>query len=133
MIEHGLRRAVTDWLRADAELSARLNTIAEEGPVPSPLPSLAIVASAGADWSSKTTSGRDIRLALELQDRSDDGDATGALAHRIEQRIATLDPDQPGFRIIVTQFLRSRVERRARSIRAVLFEYRFRILDLSTE
>ncbi len=133
MIEHALRSAVTEWLRADTELASKLNAVNEEGPVASALPSLAIVASAAADWSSKTTSGREVRLALELQDRSDDGDATGQLARRIEQRIATLDPDQPAFRIVVTQFLRSRVERRARSIRAVLLEYRFRLLDLPTE
>ena len=133
MMEHALRSAVTDWLRADTELASKLNAVTEEGPVASPPPSLTIVASAAADWSSKTTSGREVRLALELQDRSDTGDATGELARRIEQRIATLDPAQSGFRIIVTQFLRSRVERRARSIRAVLLEYRFRLLDLPTE
>ena len=133
MMEHALRQRVTQWLRTDPALSARLNAVHEEGPVASPLPSLAIVASAAADWSTKTTSGREVRLALELQDRSDNGDATADLAQRIEQRIATLGADQPGFRIVVTQFLRSRVERRARSIRAVLLEYRFRLLTLPKE
>ena len=70
-----------------------------------------------------------IRLALELVGRSDDPAQTAALALRVEQRIATLAPQQEGYRIVVTQFLRSRVERRRRAMRAVLLEYRFSLLE----
>jgi hypothetical protein len=47
----------------------------------------------------------------------------------VEQRIATLAPQQAGYRIVVTQFLRSRVERRRRGLRAVLLEYRFTLIE----
>ena len=50
---------------------------------------------------------------------------TERLASGIEQRIATLAPQQSGFRVVVTRFLRSRAERRRRNLRAVLLEYRF--------
>ncbi len=92
-------------------------------------PRIAIVASASADWSNKSHAGREIRLALELVGRGDDPAETGVLAARIEQRIATLAPQQAGYRVVVTQFLRSRVERRARSMRAVLLEYRFMLIE----
>lgn len=128
-MESAFRTLLIEWLASDPELAASLNAIVEEGPSPAPAPTLSIAASASADWSTKTATGREVRIAFELLDRSDTPDTTAAIAARIEQRIATLDPAQEGFRLVVTQFLRSRVERRARSIRAVLLEYRFKLLE----
>lgn len=128
-MESAFRSALVDWLRADDTLAGMVNAIEEEGPVAASPPSLAIVASASADWSSKTSMGREIRIAFELLDRSDASASTAAIAARIEQRIATLAPQQDGFRVVVTQFLRSRVERRKRAMRAVLLEYRFKIIE----
>ncbi|MBX7494446.1 DUF3168 domain-containing protein [Qipengyuania sp. 6B39] len=124
-MESAFRSVLAEWLRADTALSGMVNAIEEEGPVAASPPSLSIVASAAADRSHKTGAGREVRLALELIDRSDQPSATAAIADRIEQRIATLGPAQHGFRVVATQFLRSRVERRERAMRAVLLEYRF--------
>lgn len=124
-METALRSALVDWLRADPILAGMVNAIEEEGPIAASPPHIAIAASASTDWSTKTGPGREIRLALELVDRGDEAAATGAIAARIEQRIATLAPQQSGFRVVVTQFLRSRAERRRRNLRAVLLEYRF--------
>ena len=132
-MESALRTALIAWLRSDSLLASGTNAIEEEAPVTASPPCLTIVASASADWSSKTSTGREVRIAFELTDRRDKPENTATLASRIEQRIATLDPDQPGFRVVSTQFLRSRVERRARSLRAVLLEYRFRLLETPTE
>ena len=132
-MESALRTVLLDWLRSDGELAATLNAVVEEGPSPAPPPTLSIAASASADWSTKTTTGREIRIAFELLDRSDTLAGTAMIAARIEQHIATLAPDHPGFRIVATQFLRSRVERRPSALRAALLEYRFRILEIPTE
>ena len=132
-MEQALRTAVIDWLTTDTQIFGELNAIAEEEPNTAPPPHLHIAASASVDWSTKTSRGREVRIALELVHRSDAPETTAALAQRIEQRIATLDPSQPGYRIVVTQFLRSRAERRARNLRAVLLEYRFRLLKTPTE
>ena len=128
-MEIAFRAALVAWLRADPLLTDMLNSIEEDGPVAASPPRLALVASAAADWSTKTGRGREIRLALELVGRSDDPAQTVALALRVEQRIATLAPQQSGYRIVVTQFLRSRVERRRRAMRAVLLEYRFTLIE----
>lgn len=128
-MESAFRTALIDWLGSDADLATSLNSIREEGPSPVPAPSLSIAASASADWSTKTTDGREVRIAFELLDRTDELSRTSRIAERIEQRIATLAPEQPSYRVVSTQFLRSRVERRARSQRAVLLEYRFRLLS----
>ncbi|MDP7325423.1 MAG: DUF3168 domain-containing protein [Qipengyuania citrea] len=128
-MEIPFRAALVAWLRADPLLADMLNSIEEDGPVAASPPHLALVASAGTDWSTKTARGREIRLALELAGRGDDPAQTAVLAQRVEQRIATLAPQQAGYRIVVTQFLRSRVERRRRGLRAVLLEYRFTLIE----
>ena len=129
-METAFRSILLAWLRADTLLSDLVNAIEEETPVAASPPHIAIAASASTDWSSKTHAGREIRLALELVGRGDDPAETGVLATRIEQRIATLAPEHAGFRIVLTQFLRSRAERRRRGLRAVLLEYRFKILEV---
>lgn len=129
-METAFRSILLAWLRADTLLSDFVNAIEEESPVAASPPHIAIAASASTDWSSKTHAGREIRLALELVGRGDDPAETGVLASRIEQRIATLAPEHAGFRIVLTQFLRSRAERRRRGLRAVLLEYRFKILEV---
>ena len=128
-METALRSAIAGWLASDPVLSERVNAIAEEAPAAASPPAIVIAASASTDWSTKTATGREVRLALELVGRGDDPAQTAVLAQRVEQRIATLAPQQAGYRIVVTQFLRSRVERRRRAMRAVLLEYRFSLLE----
>ncbi len=127
-MESHFRADLIAWLRADATLAAALNAVEEESPVAVSPPWLGIAASASADWSTKTRTGREVRIALELVARQDDPEAMAAIVAAIEHRVATLFPVQPGYRVVVTQFLRSRAERRPRSLRAVLLEYSFRLL-----
>lgn len=127
-MESRFRTDLIAWLRADATLVAALNAIEEESPVAASPPWLGIAASASADWSTKTRTGREVRIALELVERQDDVESLAATVNVIERRIATLAPVQPGYRVVVTQFLRSRAERRPRGLRAVLLEYSFRLL-----
>jgi hypothetical protein len=123
------RRDLLAWLAGDAELSAGLNAIAEEAPISSPPPWLGIAASASADWGAKGTSGREIRVAIELTARENAPETIAALGEALERRVATLPPAQAGYRVVVTQFLRSRAERRAGNVRSLLIEYRFLILS----
>ena len=132
-METRFRRDLLAWLADDAELSAGLNAVAEESPVAASPPWLGIAASASSDWGAKGAPGREIRVALELTCRDDDPEAAAALTDALERRVATLPGDQVAYRVVVTQFLRSRAERRAGNIRAVLTEYRFLLLASPTE
>ncbi len=127
-MEIPLRAAVTAWLAGDPGLAAQLNSITEEAPSRTSLPWLAIAASASSDWSCKSNPGREVRIALELFCRGDLADAAAELIAAIEQRIEQLPRDQPGYRIVTVQFLRARAEQRGESTRAILLEYRFRLL-----
>ncbi|GAA0269936.1 hypothetical protein GCM10009127_07440 [Alteraurantiacibacter aestuarii] len=129
MFETRLRAALVDWLRADAFLSSTLNSITEEAPSRIAVPWLGIVASASADWSVKDKKGREIRIAIELHMRGDAPDTGASLVPQIESRVESLPAVQDGFRIVNTTFLRARAEQRALNQRAVLLEYRFRLLE----
>lgn len=125
-MEIALRTALIAWLRADPALAGQLNAVVEEAPTRTALPWLAIAAS--ADWSAKDRDGREIRVALELHCRGDRPDTAASLVGAIEARTAALPQIQPGFRIVTTRFLRARAEQRGANTRAVLIEYRFRVL-----
>lgn len=127
-METQFRADLLAWLAADAALAAGLNAIAEEAPAASSPPWLGIAASASAEWGAKGAPGREVRVALELVAREDEPDAVAALVGALERRIATLPAARTGYRVVVTQFLRSRAERRAGNIRAVLSEWRFLLL-----
>ncbi len=128
MMEIALRAALLAWLAADPALSGQLNAIVEEAPSRTALPWLAVAASASADWSVKDRAGREVRIALELHCRGDRPDTAALLTSAIEARIAALPAAQAGFRVVNTQFLRARAEQRAANTRAILIEYRFRLL-----
>lgn len=127
-MEVPLRAALLDWLAADPVLTAQLNAIAEEAPSRTSLPWLAIAASASTDWSCKSNPGREVRIALELHCRGDQPGAAAELVSRIEGRIELFPPNQGCFQVVTTQFLRARAEQRGESSRAILLEYRFRLL-----
>lgn len=127
-MEIALRAALIAWLNADPVLVGQLNAVVEEAPSRTALPWLAIAASASADWSAKDRTGREVRVALELHCRGDQPGAAATLVGAIESRIAALPSAQSGFQIVTSQFLRARAEQRAANTRAVLIEYRFRLL-----
>jgi hypothetical protein len=127
-MEVPLRAALIAWLAADPALAAGLNAVVEEAPARMALPWLAIAASASADWGTKDRAGREVRIGLELHCRGDRADSAASLVSAIEARIAALPVDQPGYRVVTVQFLRARAEQRPANTRAILLEYRFRLL-----
>ena len=127
-MEVPLRAALIAWLAADPALAGTLNAVVEEAPSRTALPWLAIAASASADWSTKEQAGREVRIALELHCRGDRPDTASTLVAAIERRIAALPSSQPDFAVVTTQFLRARAEQRPANTRAILLEYRFRLL-----
>ena len=127
-METELRAALIAWLQADAILANLVNAITEEAPSRAAPPWLGIAASASADWSTKDRTGREVRIALELHCRGDDPGTAAATAQAIEARVEALPRGQAGFEIASTTFLRARAEQRPANVRAVLLEYRFRVL-----
>jgi hypothetical protein len=131
-MENDLRAALITWLRSDPAL-AGINAIEEESPLSTSPPWLGIAASASIDWGTKDRAGRETRIALELETRTDLTGGDAALLAAIERRILTLPILQSGFEVASIRFLRSRSEARDDNRRAALLEFRFRILAPITE
>ncbi len=128
-METRLRNVLIQWLKSDPALGAALNDVAEEAPSRAQLPWLGLAASASTDWSTKQRKGREVRIALELHNLGEEPDETANLVAAIESRIEMLPSAQDGFQIVTTAFLRARAEQRPQNRRAVLLEYRFRLLE----
>jgi hypothetical protein len=131
-MENDLRAALIAWLRADPALAA-INAIEEEAPLSATPPWLGIAASAGVDWGTKDRTGREIRIALELETHTDLTAGDASLLTAIDRRVLDLPPFNPGFELASIRFLRSRSEARADNRRAALLEYRFRLFAPVTE
>lgn len=127
-MENDLRAALIAWLRADPAL-AGINAIEEEAPLSATPPWLGIAASASVDWGTKDRAGREIRIALELESRTDGTAADSPSLAAIERRVLDLPAFHPGFELASIRFLRSRSEARRDNRRGALLEYRFRILE----
>lgn len=127
-MELAFRAALLAWLAADPALSGSLNAIVEEAPSRTALPWLALTASASADWSAKDIAGREVRVALELNYRGDDPLSEAALVGAVERRVESLPMAHDGFRIASLTFLRARAEQRGEARRALVLEYRARVL-----
>ncbi|WP_299194982.1 DUF3168 domain-containing protein [uncultured Erythrobacter sp.] len=125
-MENSLRSELIEWLRTDPAL-ASINAIEEEAPVSASAPWLGIAASASTDWGTKDRPGREVRIALELESRTDEPDADGALLGQIERRVLDLPPFHTGFELASIRFLRARSEERDANLRGALLEFRFRI------
>lgn len=125
-MENQLRAQLIAWLRGDPAL-AGINAIEEESPVAASAPWLGIAASASTDWGSKDRPGREVRIALELESRTDDPAADADILAAIERRVLTLPPVQTDFEVASIRFLRARSEARANNLRGGLIEFRFRI------
>ena len=128
-METALRVALLDHLRADSALMAAINLVDEAEIEHASTPWLALVASASIDWSTKSHAGREVRVALELRLHADDPATGEDIAALVDTRVLALPADQPGFRVVSASFLRGQAERRARNVRAILREYRFRVLE----
>lgn len=131
-MENDLRAGLIDWLRSDPAL-AGLNAVEEEAPLRVSPPWLGIAASASTDWGTKDRRGREVRVALELESRSDDPGSDSTLLQSIERRVLELPIFHPGFELCSVRFLRARSEERANNLRGALLEFRLRILEPLTE
>lgn len=129
-MELAFRAVLLNWLAADSTLSAGLNAIVEEVPLRAALPWLALTASASTDWSNKSGRGREIRVVLELNYRGNEQLAESGLIAAIEVRVESLPTDQSaaGFRIASLTFVKARAEQRDEALRALVLEYRARVL-----
>ncbi len=131
-MENRLRADLIDWLRQDPAL-LDVNAIEEESPLRATPPWIGLAASASSDWGTKDKPGREVRIALELESRTDAPAADAGLIRSIEDRVFALPPSGPGYELASVRFLRGRSEQRKGNRRATLLEFQFRLFHAFTE
>jgi hypothetical protein len=123
-----LQAAAIAALSAHPVLATQLSGIYDGPPPRAAFPYVAITDGLTSDWSTKTTTGREIRLAFTVWD---DGEAATRLADlmgHVDDAILAIPRDLPGWRIASLMFLRSIVVRDAAGPWAGLVEHRVRLL-----
>jgi Protein of unknown function (DUF3168) len=123
-----LQAAAVAALEAHPVLSTAINGV-YDGPPPRPtFPYISIADGLMSDWSTKTAVGREIRLALTVWDGGEEASRLSSLIGHVEDAIAALPRDLPGWCIASNVFLRSIIARDAAGPWAGLVEYRIRML-----
>lgn len=124
-----LQTALVAQLDAAAEL-AGLTGIYDGPPARAAFPYLSIGSSLASDWSTKTETGREIRLSLTLWDDGSQPTRLYALIAAAERSVMALPRTLPGWRIASLVFVRSLVARDPQGPWAGLVEHRVRLLQL---
>ncbi len=91
-------------------------------------PYILIGGSPVTDWSTKTQTGREIRLALTIWDDGEEAESLRTLMIAVEAAIDGFPRDLPGWRVASLVFLRSLISREPGVPNAALIEYRVRVL-----
>ncbi len=117
-------------LQAQPALAAILSGVYDGPPPRAGFPYIAIGDGLVSDWSTKTATGREIRLAITVWDDGEEPARLHALMGHAEDAIAAMARDLPGWRVASNVFLRSLVARDPAGPWAGLIEHRVRVMAI---
>jgi hypothetical protein len=126
-----VQSALINTIEAHPALADALTGVYDGPPPHAAFPYVAIADGVVSDWSTKTAIGREIRLALTVWDDGQEAARLHDLIGHVEDAVAALPRDLPGWRIASCVFLRSLVARDPAGPWAGLVEYRVRMLAAS--
>jgi hypothetical protein len=109
-------------------LARELSGVFDGPPVRAAFPYISVTNGLSTDWSTKTAQGREIRLALTIWDDGEEASRLHNLMGHIEEAIAAMARDLPGWHVASNVFLRSLVARDPAGPWAGLVEHRIRVL-----
>jgi hypothetical protein len=124
-----LQSALVTALEAHPALAVALNGVFDGPPPHAAYPYVSIADGLVSDWSTKTATGREIRLALTVWDDGEEAARLHDLIGHIEDAVAALPRDLQGWRIASCVFLRSLIARDPAGPWAGQVEYRVRMLS----
>ncbi|UIJ45850.1 DUF3168 domain-containing protein [Sphingomonas cannabina] len=124
-----VRAAVADALRSDAELRGLLNGVFAGPAVRSSPPFAEVSETLAADWGTKDTRGREVRVAVMLRDAAETPARLGAIAALAERAIEAMPREIAGWRVASIAFLRSRTTGDGPGKWLCVLEYRVRVLE----
>ncbi len=123
-----VQTAAVTALQAHPVLAQVLTGVFDGPPPRAAYPYISVADGLSSDWSTKTAKGREIRLALTVWDDGEDASRLHNLMGHVEEAIAAMPRDLPGWRVTSNVFVRSLVARDAAGPWAGLVEHRIRVL-----
>jgi Protein of unknown function (DUF3168) len=123
-----LQTAVVAALEGYPELSQEISGIFDGPPPRAVFPYVSLGDALVSEWGTKTEIGREIRLPLTLWESGDDPSRISDLIGHLEDAVAAMPRDLPGWHIASLAFLRSMIVRDPVGPWAGLVEYRVRLL-----
>ncbi|HEX8532725.1 MAG TPA: DUF3168 domain-containing protein [Allosphingosinicella sp.] len=110
-------------------------------PVQAAFPYAVVECGPETDWSHKSGTGRELRLAVTMRDQGERAERLQRLMAEAEQAMAGLPEELAGWRIVTSRFVRSQLVRDARGSGrpatveawAGVIEYRVRMLSAAPE
>ena len=126
---HAVQTAVIAALEAHPVLSAELSGIYDGAPPRAAFPYISVADGLVTDWSTKTASGREVRMAVTIWDDGEEASSLPVLMGHAGDSIAAMARDLTGWRVASNVFLRSIILRDAAGPWAGLVEHRIRILS----
>lgn len=107
---------------------AGLNGAYDGPPLSAAFPYAQVEAGPESDWSHKSGTGRELRLAILIRDKGERPGRTRALAVAAEMAASEIGPDLDGWRLINLVFLRGSLLRESGAAWAAAIEFRARLL-----
>lgn len=123
-----VQAAVAGALRNSASLMGEVSGVYDGPPPRAAFPYVALSDGTASDWSTKTASGREIRVALTIWDDGEEPARLYRLMQLVEEAVAQMARDLDGWRVASLAFVRSTVVRDPAGPWAGLVEHRVRIL-----
>ncbi len=126
--EGDIRAAVIALLRGDAALGGQVNRVHDGTPVKATPPTLIVGECSGSDWGTKDKAGRELRLALTIEDDLETPARIGGIMPLADTAVRGLTGAVAGWRIGSLVLMRSRLLRTGAGRWNALLEYRIRVL-----
>jgi hypothetical protein len=124
-----LQSALVTAVETHPVLADELTGVFDGPPPRAAFPYVSINDGLSADWSTKTATGREIRIGLTAWDDGESATRLHQLIGHVEDAVAALPRDLPGWRIASIVFLRSFVARNTAGAWAGVVDYRIRMLS----
>lgn len=124
-----LQSALVTAVETHPVLADELTGVFDGPPPRAAFPYVSINDGVSADWSTKTATGREIRMGLTVWDDGESATRLHQLIGHIEDAVAALPRDLAGWQIASCVFLRSFVARNTAGAWAGVVDYRIRILS----
>ncbi len=123
-----VQSAAITVLETHPALSLVIAGVFDGVPPRAPFPYIAVSDGLVSDWSTKTETGRDIRLAITVWDDGEEATRLHDLMGHAEEALAAIPRTLPGWHVASNVFLRSFVARDPAGPWAGLLEQRVRVI-----